>query len=283
MDKIRQAPLMVCFIADTISVRRITDIARRLNFRTVWMSTIDQLISPAEEQIGLPDATNLQDAGAILLDRLTIWHPALICFDVGDEHIPWRRWLALIKSEPATQRLIVICFGARKAQDMLEAAQRMGADAVFPSDRFFLELEDILQRYAHIQDAGSILKACQEPLSEQAVIGLEFFNQGRYFEAHEFLEKAWNQDQPPGRELYRAILQVAVAYLQITRGNYSGAIKMFLRLRQWIDPLPDRCRGVDIKQLRADARLVYNHLVSLGRERMGEIEPGLLRPVNYQA
>jgi hypothetical protein len=47
-------------------------------------------------------------------------------------------------------------------------------------------------------------------------------------------------------EVYRAVLQVAVAYFQIERGNYNGAAKMFLRLRQWIDPLPDYCRGIDI-------------------------------------
>jgi len=139
----------------------------------------------------------------------------------------------------------------------------------------------LIQKYARLPDEKALQEACQAPLSELALKGLELFNHGEYFEAHEALEGAWNEDQTPGRELYRAILQVAVAYLQIERRNYSGALKMFLRLRQWIDPLPDNCRGVDVARLRDDARAVHSMLVRLGRERVAELDPDLLRPVNY--
>jgi predicted metal-dependent hydrolase len=76
-------------------------------------------------------------------------------------------------------------------------------------------------------------------------------------------------------------LQVAVAYYQIQRGNYNGAAKMFLRMRQWIDPLPDRCRGVDVARLRAEAREAHRALVALGPERLHEFDRSLLRPVHY--
>jgi predicted metal-dependent hydrolase len=77
-------------------------------------------------------------------------------------------------------------------------------------------------------------------------------------------------------------LQIAVAYFQIERNNYRGATKMFLRVRQWIDPLPDTCRGVDIAQLRADADNVNMALTSLGQERMVEFDQALLQPVCYK-
>jgi hypothetical protein len=47
------------------------------------------------------------------------------------------------------------------------------------------------------------------------------------------------------------LIQVAVAYLQVQRGNLRGAQKILLRLRQWLDPLPSPCRGVDVAALRA--------------------------------
>jgi hypothetical protein len=89
-------------------------------------------------------------------------------------------------------------------------------------------------------------------------------------------------DTSPGRELYRAILQVAVAYLQIERGNYAGAMKMFLRLRQWIDPLPETCRGVNVAQLRADAWRARETLIALGKDRIGEFDRELFKPVIYR-
>ena len=72
---------------------------------------------------------------------------------------------------------------------------------------------------------------------------------------------------------------IAVAYLQITRGNYNGAIKMFLRSRQWLDPLPGAMRGVDVAALRQDAARVRAALEALGAERIGEFDVRQLQPV----
>jgi hypothetical protein len=74
------------------------------------------------------------------------------------------------------------------------------------------------------------------------------------------------------RELYRAVLQVAVAYLQIERGNYAGAVKMFLRVRQWLAPLPDVCRSLDVAGLRADVERAYARLLELGPKRLDEFD-----------
>ena len=125
-------------------------------------------------------------------------------------------------------------------------------------------------------------QTCQVPLPELALLGLQLYNQGDYFEAHEALEAAWRQDQTPGRELYQGILQVGIAYLQIERGNYRGALKMFLRARRWLDPLPDQCRGVHVAQLRQDAQRAEAALRALGREQMAEFDRTLFRPAIYQ-
>ena len=134
---------------------------------------------------------------------------------------------------------------------------------------------------AHTADSDAIQNACAQPLAEKAIVGLELFNDGRYFDAHEELEDAWKADQSVGRDLYRAVLQIAVAYLQIERGNYNGAIKMLQRVKQWIEPLPDTCRGINVAQLRADSTAVYEALQTLGRERLNELDKTLLKPVLY--
>ena len=118
-------------------------------------------------------------------------------------------------------------------------------------------------------------------MSDLAVKGLDEFNNRNYFEAHEYLEDAWNEDHSMGRELYRAILQVAVAYLQIERGNYRGAKKMFLRVRQWIDPLPPFCRGVNVAELRSDAFVVQDELSKLDAKNLSDLNRDLLRPIQY--
>jgi hypothetical protein len=274
-------PLILGFVTDLIFVTRIESVAERLNFRVTWIERPDQ-IAPADTEISSRQfAEPVSGYEGTLVDKLTQWKPCLIIFDLDNTQIPWRRWVALIKSASATRRIPVVCFGSHKDVDNMRAAQSAGADAVLARSRFVEDLPGIIHKHVHMHDEKAWRETCQAPLSQLALQGLELFNRGEYFEAHELLEEAWNEDQTQGRELYRAILQIAVAYLHIQRGNYNGAIKMFLRVRQWIDPLPDHCRGVEVTQLRQDARIVHEKLVALGRDRMAELDPGLLRPVRY--
>jgi uncharacterized protein len=53
-----------------------------------------------------------------------------------------------------------------------------------------------------------ITTGCMGALPPLALRGLELFNQGEYFEAHEALELAWREETGPVRELYRGILQI---------------------------------------------------------------------------
>ena len=275
------SPLIVALCKDLLFTSRIESVAGRLDFHLHVIESIDQY---NRQQTNLPErqyAEHLVGPGAELLDQITSWQPAMILVDMNNKDLPWRSWTALLKSAPATRRIPLVCFGAHMDVEAMRSAKDAGADAVLSRSRFISSLPELIQKYARIPDRDGIDAACQGELSELAIEGLELFNKGEYFEAHEVLEDAWNEDATPGRELYRAILQVAVAYLQIERRNYNGAVKMFLRLRQWIDPLPDLCRGVDVGRLRQDARHVEKHLLALGSQGVEMFDHSLFQPVRF--
>jgi len=123
---------------------------------------------------------------------------------------------------------------------------------------------------------------CQGSLHPQAIHGMELFNQGRYFEAHEALEAAWRAETGPVRDLYRGILQVGVVYLHITQYNYPGALKVYQRCRKWLQPWPETCRGVAVGQLRQDLELVMNAMQALGPQQIASFDISLLKPVHYR-
>ena len=79
------------------------------------------------------------------------------------------------------------------------------------------------------------------------------------------------------------MLQVGIAYFQIERGNYRGAIKMLQRSVQWLLILPDTCQGVDVKQLREDSFKVRAELERLGEDRLDELDRSLLKKVIYHS
>jgi predicted metal-dependent hydrolase len=120
---------------------------------------------------------------------------------------------------------------------------------------------------------------CDGMLHPKAVEGLRLFNQKKFFETHEELEDAWRDESGEIRELYRGILQAAVVYLHITRGNYNGAIKVYERCVKWLKDWPEVCRGIYVGKLRNDLENVINEIRRLGRERINEFDVSLFKDV----
>ena len=109
--------------------------------------------------------------------------------------------------------------------------------------------------------------------------GIQLFNEGRYFEAHEELEAAWKDEKGRIRELYQGILEAGVTYLHITRGNYAGAVKVYGRSMRWLKDWPENCRGVEVGQLRRDLESAIIELRRLGPDASTEFNRALLKPV----
>ncbi len=122
---------------------------------------------------------------------------------------------------------------------------------------------------------------CLAPLPPAALAGMRLFNAGKFFEAHEELEAAWRAEPDPIRNLYQGVLQIAVAYLHITRDNYAGAIKVYGRALKWLDPLPDVCQSVDVAQLKRDAEEVFAEVKRLGPERLAGLDRSLFKPIQF--
>lgn len=275
-------PLIVGFVADFMFTTRIENGARVAGFRIHWIERASDIGQPEPNAPRETPGESLHGRLGHLFTQLTDWQPALLLFDLNNGAIPWQQWIAALKSSPATRRMPIMCFGAHEDVESMTNAKKAGADVVLARSRFTADMPSLFQKYANIPNESLLQETCQQPLSAKALKGLELFNEGHYFECHEELEDAWNEDETPGRELYRGILQVGVAYLQIERGNYRGAIKMLLRVRQWLDPLPDVCRGINIAQLRADAQAVHDTLLELGPERLHEFDLASFRKVHYQ-
>lgn len=53
--------------------------------------------------------------------------------------------------------------------------------------------------------------------------GIIFFNDGRYFEAHEAWEDLWRPTRGPLRLYYQGLVQAAVGMHHLTKGNLNGA------------------------------------------------------------
>ena len=122
---------------------------------------------------------------------------------------------------------------------------------------------------------------CEGKIHPSAIAGMKVFNAKHFFEAHEELEIAWKEEKGEVRNLYRGILQVAVVYLHIERGNYNGAIKVYDRCIKWLKVWPAVCKGVQVGNLRNDLETVMAEMRNLGAENISAFNTALFKNVRW--
>lgn len=214
---------------------------------------------------------------ARLVEQLADGHAALVLVD--GESPDWPGWVARIKTDQATRRIPVLVIARDLAPDR---AAETGADGVLapdsPDGAWLNRIHD-LARGLDPAAAQALAGQCQDDLPPLARLGVEKFNAGAYYAQHDAFEEQWMAETGPVRDLYRAILQVGVAYYHITRGNHAGALKMLRRSVQWLAILPDVCQGVDVRRLEADAARVRQALEAMDPAAIASFDRSLLRPI----
>ncbi|MBZ0283629.1 MAG: DUF309 domain-containing protein [Anaerolineae bacterium] len=210
--------------------------------------------------------------------RLTDDRAVMILVDGNDAD--WRFWATTPKTSPATRRIPIVLVS--DDQTVQSGALIAGADLTQTPAELLAHISQLLKDYARVPDPEMLEQLgceCNEPLPPLAQQGVEKFNAGEYYPQHDLFEEQWVKTSGPVRDLYRAILQIGVAYYQIERGNHRGALKMLLRSVQWLSMLPDVCQGVDVKQLREDSYRVRAELERMNPANIGQFDRSLLKPV----
>ncbi|MBI2848931.1 MAG: DUF309 domain-containing protein [Chloroflexi bacterium] len=111
--------------------------------------------------------------------------------------------------------------------------------------------------------------------------GIEEFNRGQFFECHDTLEELWRLEKGPVRSFYQGILQIGVAFYQLLRGNYRGAVKLLDSGLELLEPFGPRFMGVEVGELLDEAGRCRDLLLQLGPERINAFDRVLLPQIAY--
>jgi predicted metal-dependent hydrolase len=92
--------------------------------------------------------------------------------------------------------------------------------------------------------------------------GLEQFNHGEFFEAHETWEEIWLASAEPEKAFLQGIIQVSAAFHHYSRSNHKGACSLMEAGLKRLDKFPATHRGCEIEALRESVRLWIEALSS---------------------
>lgn len=74
-----------------------------------------------------------------------------------------------------------------------------------------------------------------------------FFNRQQFYEAHDILESLWlTQRNGPNNNFYKALIQLAGAYVHLQKGRVKPAIALFKLSKSYLEKYPARHEGLDL-------------------------------------
>ncbi len=76
--------------------------------------------------------------------------------------------------------------------------------------------------------------------------GIDLFNRGEYFDAHDVWEELWTDCPSADRRFYQSLIQAAVALYHWGRRNPTGARRLFSSGRAYMAPYRPAHRGLAV-------------------------------------
>lgn len=100
----------------------------------------------------------------------------------------------------------------------------------------------------------------------------EQFNTGFWYECHETLEEIWVSAVGELRDFCQGFLQFSVAIYKWKNGNFDSAIRLLERGDKYLSRVSPVFFGFDVHGIRVAGGRMREELVSLGAQRMGEMD-----------
>ena len=107
-------------------------------------------------------------------------------------------------------------------------------------------------------------------------LGIELYNGGSYFEAHEAWEEVWLDAANSDREFYQGLIQVTAAFVHVTRNEYPGSVRLLDAGIAKLARYGVRKEGIELARFVSGARTAREALQALGEKRLREFDRGLI-------
>ena len=113
---------------------------------------------------------------------------------------------------------------------------------------------------------------------EQIYLGILQFNKQEFFECHETLEKIWLNQEGETKELLQGLIQIAVGYHHMLKGNLNGALNLLKRGLTRVAKHKSDTLGLALSDL---CETVQSNLATLETNPEARINPASIPRVRF--
>jgi predicted metal-dependent hydrolase len=115
--------------------------------------------------------------------------------------------------------------------------------------------------------------------AELLQLGVDLYNAGHYWNAHEAWEEVWLDSERPLRNFYQGLIQVTAAFVHVTRKEHAGSVRLLDAGIEKLEAYPASYMGLDLARLVDGAKAARRELEELGERRIAEFDRSLIPPI----
>ncbi len=125
---------------------------------------------------------------------------------------------------------------------------------------------------------GDAREAYLASLSPEALLqlGIDLYNAGHYWNAHEAWEEVWLASEREMRGFYQGLIQITAAFVHVSRNEFPGSIRLLDAGIEKLERYPASFMGVQLDTLLAGARAARSSLWQLGEKRIADFDRALI-------
>ena len=113
-------------------------------------------------------------------------------------------------------------------------------------------------------------------------LGVDLYNTGHYWNAHEAWEQVWLDSERELRGFYQGLIQITAAFVHVTRNEYPGSVRLLDAGIKKLERYPATFKGVRLGPLLDGARTARSRLLALGEKRIAEFDRALIPQIETE-
>ena len=102
--------------------------------------------------------------------------------------------------------------------------------------------------------------------------GIKLFNDGAYFEAHDFFEDLWMEAVEEERDFYQGMVQVSVGSYHLICGNYTGALSQYQKGVEKLKKYKNSIKIIDLEFFLEEIQRLINKIIMFNSKKISNIE-----------
>ena len=126
-------------------------------------------------------------------------------------------------------------------------------------------------------DLPATLTGFGDPPSATMQEGIDAFNEGRFFDAHEFFEDTWIPEEGPLASFYQGLVMIAAGFHHLTsRHEIAGVRRLLATGMAQVEPFAPECQGLDLARLLEETAAARTLALEMGQSRLADFPPDLI-------